>query len=215
MESNDFPSNSKTSKPEVRAEQPEKKVEPIIAGTARKRKKGLGAKFKETMLAGADSQSVFEYIVFDIMIPAGKDLFLDAMNAGFERKFYGEVRSAGRRGYGRPAPSSGYTSYRGVSSHPALAGAGGRQPAAARRPRNFDMGEIIIDTRVEATDVLDQMYELLSRYEVVTVADLYDMVRIETNYTDNRFGWTDLRGADIQRVRDGYVIQLPRPIPLD
>ena len=58
------------------------------------------------------------------------------------------------------------------------------------------------------------MEELLERFEVVSVADLFDMAGISCNYTDNKYGWTDLRDARVARVSDGYVIRLPRATSL-
>ena len=58
------------------------------------------------------------------------------------------------------------------------------------------------------------MEELLERFDVVSVADLFDMAGISCNYTDNKYGWTDLRNARVERVRDGYIINLPRATSL-
>jgi hypothetical protein len=70
-------------------------------------------------------------------------------------------------------------------------------------------------TRVEAEEVIDRLFDVVSRYETATVADLYEMVGVTGNYTDDKWGWTDLRGASVQRVRNGYLLDLPRPEPLD
>lgn len=86
----------------------------------------------------------------------------------------------------------------------------------SRRARaNFDFDEIILPTRVEADQVLERMFDLLDKYEIVTVADLYDLVGVDSNYTDEKYGWEDLRGADVDRLsRGGYLLDLPRPEPL-
>ena len=47
------------------------------------------------------------------------------------------------------------------------------------------------------------------------MADLYDMVNITGDYTDTKWGWYDLRGAGVERIRSGYLLDLPRPVPLD
>ena len=60
-----------------------------------------------------------------------------------------------------------------------------------------------------------RMDELISSYRVVSVADFYDLAGITPEYTDNKYGWTDIRSANIVRVRDGYMIKLPRAVPLD
>ena len=58
------------------------------------------------------------------------------------------------------------------------------------------------------------MEELLERFEVVSVADLFDMAGVSCNYTDNKYGWTDLQDARVERVYDGYVIRLPKATSL-
>ena len=70
--------------------------------------------------------------------------------------------------------------------------------------------DLIIASRAEAEQVLDEMYELLDTYKQVTVADFYDMLGISSEFTDNKYGWTNLNGARVIRVRDGYRIDLPR-----
>ena len=47
------------------------------------------------------------------------------------------------------------------------------------------------------------------------MADLYDLVGMTSNYTDNKYGWYDLRTAYIQGVSGGYVIRLPKPVALN
>ena len=60
------------------------------------------------------------------------------------------------------------------------------------------------------------MDELIDAYGLVRVADLKDLVGISGPYTDNKYGWTNIRNAEIVRVRDGgYWIKMPRPIPID
>ena len=78
---------------------------------------------------------------------------------------------------------------------------------------NYD--DIILDTRREAEEVLDRMQDLIDSYGMVSVADLYDLVGINGSYTDNKYGWTHLRSTDVQRVRDGYLLKLPKALPFD
>ena len=66
-----------------------------------------------------------------------------------------------------------------------------------------------------AEDVLERMDELIATYQVVSVADFYDLVGVSGNYTDNKYGWTDIRNASVIRVRDGYMIKLPKALPLN
>jgi hypothetical protein len=83
----------------------------------------------------------------------------------------------------------------------------------ARAKHNFD--EIVLNSRVEAEEVIDRLYDVVSRYESASVADLYELVGLSSTHTDHKWGWTDIRGAGVQRVRDGYLLDLPSPEPLD
>lgn len=61
----------------------------------------------------------------------------------------------------------------------------------------------------------EHMIDALATYNCVSVADLYDLVGMTSNYTDNKYGWYDLRTAYIQGVSGGYVIRLPKPVVLN
>lgn len=212
----EFPSNSRTTSKAAPEKVAEKKVEKVTTGNVVKRKKSLGTRLRETFISGADSKSVLDYVMFDILIPAAKDMVVDATQAGLERKFYGETRSAGRRGYAR-AGGAGYQAYNRIGASVLRNDPRAIETRApSRRARaNHDFGEIVLESRVEATNVLDNMFELLSRYDTVTVSDLYDLVDIESRFTDNQWGWDDLRGSDVRRVNGGYLLVLPRPKPID
>ena len=61
------------------------------------------------------------------------------------------------------------------------------------------------------------MDDMIDRYGWATVLDLYESADLggSAPYTANKYGWTSLRSADIIKVRDGYVIKLPKAMPLD
>lgn len=79
---------------------------------------------------------------------------------------------------------------------------------------SYDFDDVVFDTRGEADEVLSSMDELMDRYGVVSVADMYDLCGMTCNYTDNKYGWKSLARADISRVRDGYMIKLPKAEPI-
>jgi hypothetical protein len=79
-----------------------------------------------------------------------------------------------------------------------------------------DFNEIVLESRGEAEQVIDQLIEIISQYQAASVADLYALVGVTSAYTDGKYGWTDLRGAGVSHVRGGlYLLNLPKPIPLD
>ena len=86
-----------------------------------------------------------------------------------------------------------------------------RLPPSSREPRKT-IDDIVFETRGDAEKVLDTLSEALSVYGSVSVADFYDLADISAEWTDNNFGWTDLRGARVLRTRGGgYTIDMPKP----
>lgn len=67
----------------------------------------------------------------------------------------------------------------------------------------------IISRREDAERVLEMMAHRLDKYEVVTVADLNDMLGISSEWTDTRWGWIDIRDAQIRQIREGWRLELP------
>ena len=59
------------------------------------------------------------------------------------------------------------------------------------------------------------MQDMIDRYGVVRVDDMYDMAGLTAPYTSHRYGWTSVRNAESVRVRDGYIIKMPRAVPID
>jgi hypothetical protein len=201
----DYPSNSKTPKPAV-SEKP--KLEKIVEGEVRTRKPSLFRRVTHDFIS-EDGPSVMQYVVLEVMMPAAKNLISDVVSQGIERMLYGDSRPS--RSSGRP----GYTNY----SRPPGAGRSipmsDPRPALSRQARaNHDFGEIILATRAEAEDVLEQLRELINQYEIATVSDLYQLVGHTGEFTDDKWGWDDLRSASIRPIRGGYLLNMPRTQPI-
>lgn len=196
-------------------EEKKPRVEPIADIEVIRRKKPLGKRFFETFF-GSDAKTVANYVVMDVLIPAAKDMVADAISQGVERTLFGEARSRSRRSGGRPDGNLPWTSYNriGQSSTSIRRDEPRREVSRSSRVRH-EFDEIVLPTRVQAEQVLDDLIEACSKYQAVTVADLYDLCGVTSVFTDSKWGWTDLRGADITRVRDGYLLDLPKPEPID
>lgn len=207
-----FPGNSKRPPQDP---PPEKKVEPVVVADAVARKKGLGRRLKEIMIGG-DSRSVLQYVIADVVVPQVKDMISEALTQGFQRMIYGETsrRPSSRPGMLGSRYNTNYSQYAGRGTNPI-----GRAAQEERSPASFSpkgIEDIILATRVEADAVLSQMYDLLEKYDNVSIADLYAMIRWAPTHNDNKWGWLDLHGSDVKMVRGGgYVLVLPRPVPLD
>jgi hypothetical protein len=206
----EFPSN--TNKEKVNRQEP-KKVERVVESEVIRRKKPLGKRLTETFVGG-DARSVWSFVALDVLVPAAKDMLADAVSQGVERMIFGEARSTSRRTGRRPGES--YIAYNRYASGNRDRRDDPRDRSLSRRARAaHDFDEIILNTRVEADEVIDRLFDLVAKYETATVADLYDLVGIQGSYVDDKWGWSDIRGAGVTRVRNGYLLDLPRPEPLD
>lgn len=209
----EFPGNSNKSREPEKATPEQKQIEKITKGEAIRRKKPLGKRFAETFIGG-DAKSVWTYVALDVIVPATKDMLADAVSQAVERMIFGEVQSTKRSGRRRGGNSS-YVSYNRYSGNVRAASNVRRETLSRRARSSHDFDEIILQSRDEAAEVLDRLADLIEKYNAATVADLYDLVGITGNYTDNKWGWTGLAGASVTRIRNGYLLDLPRPEPLD
>lgn len=180
--------------------------EKIIKGQAKVRKKSELQKFANTFVA-EDVSKVKEFVLVDVLVPAIKKAISDIVVNGIDILLYGEAGRSNR--FKGPADKVSFRDYSNVSR---------RNNGSLRNARltsTYDYDDIILSTRGEAEQVIMQMDEIIDRYGVVRVADFYEMVGVTGQYTDNKYGWTDIRSAEPVRVRDGYLIKLPRALPID
>lgn len=208
----EFPSNSHKYKEEQKkkAQQgslPEKRVDKVVTGAVKTRKKSGLSKFAENFIS-EDATSVKSYVFMEVLIPAIKKLVSDVVTDGISMILYGETGHTKKRG----TASSSYVSYRGYYDDRDRKSDRFAEPRTKDR---FDTSEIIFGTRGDAEIVLEQLGEALDRYGVVRVNDLYDLAGISAPYTGNRYGWSNIRSAEVLPTRDGYIIKMPRPMALD
>lgn len=182
-----------------------KKVEKVITGKAEIAKKNEVQKLADVFIA-EDINNVKNYIVWDVLIPTIKKAVVDIVKNGIEMIVWGDTHSD--RGRSSSSSKVSYRSYYDRDKD---------DRRSDNRPRSrFDFDDIKFESRGDAEAVLDQMADMIDRYGVVSVSDMYDMADMSAPpYTSNRYGWTNIRNADVVRVRDGYIIKLPKAQPID
>lgn len=184
--------------------------EKVIVGEVITRKKPLGTRIKEAF-TGDDSRSVGHFILFDVVLPATKQLISDVASQGVERLLFGDnARSSTvRRG--------GYSNtYNRVSTNNVRIREREEPRAISQRARaTHEFSEVVLADRPEAQRVLDDLTAAIDQYDTVTVSDLYDLLGITGTFQDDKWGWYELRDARIVRVREGYLLDLPKPQPMN
>lgn len=206
MENFDYKSNSNKSKTEAVKQAEEKRVEKVVTGKVVTKKKSGLSKFAGEFIS-EDAKNIKSYVIGDVLIPAFKKAISDIITDGIDIILYG---GNGRSRSGRSnADRVSYRSYyddRRPSD---------RLTTSRYSSNSYSYDDIILDSRGEAEEVLARMDELMDTYGLVRVADLKDLVGITGSYTDNKYGWTNIRNAEIVHVRDGWMIKMPRAVAID
>lgn len=202
-----LPSNSNREKSS--SEEQSRVTKPVVTKGVKEKKPSLGSKVKESIV-GDDARSVTEYLLMDVVIPATKRTISDVVSQGIDRLLFGESRPRTR------ANETRYTSYSARSRYASDPRSMYSEPRTLsyRARAQHDFSDLIIEDRGEAEAVIDQLGNIIDQYSVATVSDLYDLVGISSSFTDRKWGWDDIRGAEIRRTRDGYLLVLPRPIAI-
>lgn len=201
-----LPDNSHKSRNEKKelSDSAEKRAEKVIKGKAKIKKNDM--RKLTNVFISEDISNVKSYILMDVIVPAVKKAIYDLVVGTLDMSLYGGRNKGGKR------PISDKVSYIDYGS--ASRYSDNRSYGKTRTTSGYSYDDIIVDSRGEAETVLSRMDELMETYGIVRVADLYDLVGVTGQYTDNNYGWTNIRNAEVVRVRDGYKIKMPRALPL-
>ena len=144
----------------------EKKVQKIVSGNVKTRKKSEMSKFKDTIFA-EDVNSVKSYLFIDVIIPAIKKAIFETVTNGVDMMLYGEVRGKKRSSYDQ-------VSYRDYSKSD--------RPYSSRSSTSFDLDEISFDNRGDAEAVLDGMTDILNESDGIENFKVEDLGQSLSDY---------------------------------
>lgn len=144
----------------------------------------------------------------DVIIPRIKAGFEEALNSFLAGILWGNSANRPMSNLVRhPMLRGNLTGYSQMSTQNA-------QQLQARAPVQQSSGnyeDICVKELHDAEVLLAHIYDILNQYNVVCVGDLYEKAGIITAPSDSSFGWLSLQGAQISKIREGYVLELPRP----
>lgn len=210
-----FPSNSHADKSRE-AKPPVKRREMKQVATAKRAKKTVGQKLTEAFIGDdSDKDSIFDYIVYDVLVPAAKNMLFDAIQGGVSMALFGSDRANGSRSANfnsRPGSYTNYSTY--SSSRPTNAERDTRVMRRSAREKIYN-DDLIFQTRQEAYEVVDQLNDAIDDYGEVSLAELYVLTGIDSDPTDNAYGWKNLDNYTVKPVRDGFRLILPPAYSLD
>lgn len=182
----------------------------VVSGEVKIKKKNEMQRLADVFLA-EDIADIKSYVVKEVVVPAIKKTISDTISGIFDiirnsvdTALFGET--------GRRRSSSVKVPYNSIYDNRRT----DRVIVQDNRPRTrLDYDSLLYPTRGDAELVLDQMEESIKDYGFVTVFDLYDFAGVDPPYISRDYGWTDIRSSAVMKVRDGYVLKLPKALPLD
>lgn len=196
-------------------------VKKVVTGKLTKRGKPLGERMKDAFLNGGTNY--VDHLIKTVVVPKAKDMALsiveqmmDGIKEGFEDAIHGGREN--NRSRRRPTSSHGNgptrVAYHNMSSSRRRPE---DRPPYRREPirRSNQVDGVIVDDRERGELVIEELNAMIDDTGCCTVGDYYNFVDIVPNSTDDDWGWTDLKGARVNRLSaDEFLITMPRPVSL-
>lgn len=203
-----LPNNSHKYRDIQKQKEESKKIERVTHGEVKFKKKSAFRQFIDQFIQ-EDGQKIKSYVCNDVLIPSIKQAVSDIVSNTINLLFYGDAGRS-RRNVADRVSYKNYNSYSSYSNP-------SNNYQTQRNNAAFMFENVCFNSRREAVDVLDRMFEILDLYGVVSVSDVNQLVGISGSFTDNNYGWTVLNsnGNYISSCRDGFELNLPRPTPID
>jgi hypothetical protein len=198
----DYSSNADKLKKTAKSDRP--KPEKVVTGEVVTKPQGIGKRMKGIFLGG-DFQTAREYLISEVLLPATRNLIVDTVSKGIDRLVYGETSR--RRSPTNYASRIQYSNpiYRDPRTRSALPGQNPTGWSTNRDPQD----DIIVQSRSDADAVVDQMIAIVDQYDVVSLADLKELLGLPSSHVDNKRGWTHMTNIQVSQVREGYKISFP------
>lgn len=200
----DYQSNSNKSKktsddPKAPERVPQEKV---VSGKVVVKEKTLATRFKNIFFAG-DMDTAKNYVIGEVLLPAFRNLLWDALSKGSERMIFGD--------HGPRRPRQFNNSSRVQYNNPVIRRAylPDQRPIETWARDEKSLDAVILESRSDADLVVERIIDIVDKYDVVSVADVYELIGQESSHIDNKWGWTGLTSIGVDQVREGYRLKFP------
>lgn len=195
--------NNYTKKKTAAKVEEKKSIGKVITGNVTIKKKSEGRKILEKIFpsAGSDLKTT---LMDDVIFPMLKNGLWEAVGRILWPNGDGPVRSSSFGGGTR-------INYSGFSKPQAR-----QHYIPAGSTVGFDYDRIAFETRGDAEAVLMALDENIDAYGFATVGAFYEAAGVTTNNAQvEKFCWRSIGDAKVAQVGGGWIIRMPRPMPLD
>lgn len=147
-----------------------------------------------------DIQGLKKYVVMNVLIPRIGKLIIDFFNLGSNTPV--------------PQPGSdGKIDYTSPQKVRVVGSSDMVQPYKDETvSRRYEFKRIGYPYQRQAQDVLDQLKDDINKYKMATLLHYYEYSDIDTESTENNYGWKNLDDAEVyfDRSSQMWVIKLPK-----
>lgn len=180
---------------------------------AKVKKKSSFGKFL-TSIFNSDVEYIKDYIFLDVIVPAIKKGLYDVITNGADMFLYGGRGSSSKTQNSNSSYMQYYEKHKKIGQT--------NYQSSARILSGYDFDTFSFVRRPVAFDILDEMNKVIGEYGNIAVSTYYEIVKKKakvdprrTRFTDEDYGWTDLKEAEVVRDRDGFVLELPPATPIN
>ena len=191
----------------------EKRVQKVVKGPVKVKKNEM--RRLADIFISEDVANVKEYIFMGVLVPAIKKAIYDIVTNGIDMFLYGGT------GGSKSSSSGPKVSYRNYYDQKNNHTSSYRGSESTRSQNAFDYSDLVFTTRRDAEAALLQLQDVIARYGLATVNDLYDtlpddmLAHISVPFTSSNYGWMNLSGVKSVPVRGGFILTLPKAVPID
>lgn len=205
----EYPSNTLKDRNKAPAK-PEPDLKCVVSGKTKATPPSMWSKVF-VGIKPAGGQTVKGFVFDEVVIPLVQRALIEGVTGAVNYLVRGDAY-ADRKGQQK---GQGYLSYNNISRGGTLTEKYNNYNAPQRSASEID--NVWFESRVDAQRVLDEMNNVIAQYDILTVNGFYDLVgqTASINQNGEKFGWGDLRNAYITASRGGWVIHLPRAMPVD
>lgn len=197
------PNSHKYKEEQKEAASEKRKARKVVKGPVKTKKKNEMSKISNAIFS-EDAKNVKNFVLLDVVVPSFKKLISDIVTNAVDMLLFGGKQRDDRRG---SAPRVSYRNYYDQREND-------RPYRSSSSRSNSDYDDVILSSRGEAEYVLDSLNDIIEQYGRASVGDLYDLVGLVGDWSTNDYGWTNISSARVISTRDGWLLDMPRVVPI-